>query len=136
VQSASGKTAVPPVAVLTVICFPVGVQVEAAQSAKISSAELIVVNLLGAGGSRCRRGKCEIECRKTDGLQRKPLGQPVLIKLRRSLSAMRGSSRQAASPTMNQAGCSVCATMRQVTSAPRDDPTGVSLCKLAGTQLW
>jgi hypothetical protein len=34
VQSASGNVAVPPVAVLTVICFPVGVQVEAAQSAK------------------------------------------------------------------------------------------------------
>jgi hypothetical protein len=34
VQSASGNVAVPPVAVLTVICFPVGVQVEAAQRAK------------------------------------------------------------------------------------------------------
>jgi hypothetical protein len=34
VQSASGNVAVPPVATLTVICFPVGVQVEAAQSAK------------------------------------------------------------------------------------------------------
>src|SRR5690242_1215800 len=34
VQSASGKFLVPPVAVFTAICFPVGVQVEAAQSAK------------------------------------------------------------------------------------------------------
>jgi hypothetical protein len=34
VQSASGNVSVPPVAVLTVIVFPVGVQVEAAQSAK------------------------------------------------------------------------------------------------------
>jgi hypothetical protein len=34
VQSASGKTAVPPPATLTVIFFPVGVQVEAAQSAR------------------------------------------------------------------------------------------------------
>jgi hypothetical protein len=34
VQSASGKILVPPVAVFTAILFPVGVQVEAAQSAK------------------------------------------------------------------------------------------------------
>jgi hypothetical protein len=34
VQSACGNVAVPPVAVLTVICPPVGSQVEAAQSAK------------------------------------------------------------------------------------------------------
>jgi hypothetical protein len=34
VQSASGKFLVRPVIVLTAICFPVGVQVEAAQSAK------------------------------------------------------------------------------------------------------
>ena len=33
-QSASGNLAVPPVAVLTVICLPVGLQIEAAQSAK------------------------------------------------------------------------------------------------------
>ena len=46
-----------------------------------------------------------------------------------------GSSRQAASPTMNQAGCAGCAAMRQVTSAPLDCPIGVSLRKLTGTQL-
>jgi hypothetical protein len=34
VQSASGKFAVVPSGLLTAICFPVGVQVEAAQSAK------------------------------------------------------------------------------------------------------
>ena len=33
-QSASGNAAMPPVAVQTVICLPVGVQVKAAQSAK------------------------------------------------------------------------------------------------------
>jgi hypothetical protein len=37
VQSASGKFLVPPVIVLTAICFPVRVQVEAAQSAKYPS---------------------------------------------------------------------------------------------------
>ena len=46
-----------------------------------------------------------------------------------------GSSRQAASPTMDQAGCAGCAAMRQVTPAPLDCPIGVSLRKLTGTQL-
>ena len=94
-----------------------------------------------------------IECRKTHGLPRKPLGQPVLVNIRRSRSGNAavqdvcnqmarstpfddsGSSRQAASPTMNQPGCAVRAAMRQVTSAPLDRPTRVRLRKLAGTQL-
>ena len=59
VQSASGNVAVPPVAVLTVICPPVGLQVEAAQSAKYPLANLEIVNLCGSAGSRRRRRECE-----------------------------------------------------------------------------
>jgi len=59
VQSASGNVAVPPVAVLTAICPPVGLQVEAAQKCEISMANLEIVNLRGS--ARVRRGRRERE---------------------------------------------------------------------------
>ena len=108
-----------------------------------------------------RNPKLPIKCRETHGLPRTHSESQCWYTFAAAFAAMRpsrtlairwpaampliiarstpfddsGSSRQAASPTMNQAGCAGCAAMRQVTSAPLDCPIGVSLRKLTGTQL-